>query len=321
LQSRPWLSRLSAVGLSLLTAVLLTDGYFMYILRAKAGMIREFFTEILAGQAPAPYAYRILLPRLYHGLSGCISLPVEVFVGAVVAMALFVSLVVLLWRIPQPRRQALFCGATYLLMDISMRYHAVQAWSYVEFCLLVVVLSLPPGRLRFAAVVIPLALLAVVNKETSIFLAPAAVCRQVMIAPQMSLRARIRARRFEVVVAAVATFAAAGIYLAMRASNPAGHIHSLAEIFRMNLHPKLLLLVGFYLVPILILLAAVWKRVGLHWLWVAPFVVAYLAFGVWIEIRVLLPLVALGLAQLARVMGRDDRPIAMPADHPAGSNA
>jgi hypothetical protein len=262
----------------------------------RAGRL-ESFDAIVAGTAPAPYRYRVLVP---YTIAPLVTLAGHVwphavalhridaiFVGAALA-ALLGSLYLYLcnwYPPPYALIGALFVSAT---MAIALRHHFYAPYSLLEPTLLILSLhAIYHGR---ASHVLVLGILASLNRETGILIPIALLVHE--------WRSRIYGRRFVTALAGVGlsilTLAALRLSL-----GPAPESITLDAVRAINLSPDGLAAASTNVA----LFAGVtgWGLAAAGWRHAPPFVrqqawiaVLYLpivaVFGVWYEVRLLMPL-------------------------------
>jgi hypothetical protein len=264
--------------------------------------------RIIDGSAPTPYRYRVLVPYTAETLRlvGSVALPGEMAFLAAYLLVDGIAFLLSLWCLYALLREwfseeqsligVFLAGISFF---VAMRDHAFQPWSYLEPALLALaLLAIERGEYGRVAIITAVASL---NRETALLL-PLAVGTVEL--GRHGLRAATRA-------AAPSAIVWVTIYGGLRlARGAAPRERPLIEIFSMNMQPHQLALS----------LAAWVAFLGLMWYWAAsglrraPQTVRHaaaiipvhvglvIAFGLWIEVRVLttlLPIIIpLGLSKI-----------------------
>ncbi len=265
---------------------------------------------VISDAAPSPYRYRVLVPFLAQGLSRFITVEQAylLFYLAVFPVALCALLALL--RRWYPTSQALIgVVLTAAVLPLSFRDHFFQPATWLEFVLVITALRLldrPVVDLRWYAVV---SVIAACNRETGILFG----FLLVVVTWPVPAGRRLRTA----VVAALPTVVYATIHLARGDAPPAEHnllARNLADL------PTVFTDVGLFLAIFAVLAIAGWRTAPAicrraAWL-LAPYLPLIATFGMWRQVRMLVPLVPImlgfGLGALAH-LDDDDTPRA-PAD-------
>jgi hypothetical protein len=276
----------------------------------RAGRLASFDT-ITAGTAPAPYRYRVLVP---YAIAPLVALadrvwPHDVSVHRIDAIFVFTALAAMLWSLclylrnwyPAPLALigVLLVAAT---MPIALRHHFYSPYSLVEPTFLILGLhAVYHGRARYVLI---LAVLASLNRETGILIPIALLVHE--------WRTRTYGRRFVTAMAGVGlsilTIAALRLSL-----GPAPESITLDAVRAINLSPE-----GFTAAATNVALFAGvtgWVLAAAGWrdspefvrqqAWIAALYLPIVAvFGVWYEVRLLMPLYPLLIPAIVAAVQR-----------------
>jgi hypothetical protein len=285
-------------------AVLMTVVYTDRISLPNTDKRIELHDSIIRGDAPSPYRYRLLVPFTAEALRrlGRITLPGRRAFNLAYAVTDLVSISTLLLALFAYFRHwfsdsVSLAGVLSACPPLFLAYHDhyYQPWSHLDACLLALGLhAIVRGR---PVAIWGIAAIATVNRETGGFVAVAALAEGLM---KWRAGGSLRAMRGGTVALLLATATYAGIRLARGDATP---VRGLADLLRLNLasdalgHAAILVAV-FYGVGWLFAIAsyrtAPAQVRAFSWV-LAPYLLLYLVFGVWIEIRVLMPTLPLVL--------------------------
>ena len=276
----------------------------------RAGRLASFDT-ITAGTAPAPYRYRVLVP---YAIAPLVALADRVWPHAdslhrIDAVFVVTALTALLWSVFLYLRNwyppmlaligALLVAAT---MPIALRHHFYSPYSLLEPTFLILGLhAIYHGRARHVLI---LAVLASLNRETGILIPIAHLFHE--------WRARTYGPRF------VAAMAGVGLsvltIVALRLSlGPAPESITIESVRAINLSPDGLKAAAtniplFAGVTGWVLAAAGWRHAPpfvRQQIWIAGFYLPIVAvFGVWYEVRLLMPLYPLLIPAIVAAVQR-----------------
>jgi len=276
----------------------------------RAGRLAAFDT-ITAGTAPAPYRYRVLVP---YAIAPLVALadrvwPHEVSLHRIDAIFVFTALAAMLWSLFIYLRNwyppqlaligALLVAAT---MPIALRHHFYSPYSLVEPTFLILGLhAIYHERVR---PVLILAVLASLNRETGILIPIASLIHE--------WRSGTHGRRFMTAMAGVGlsilTIAALRLSL-----GPAPESITLDAVRAINLSPEGLAtavtnVALFAGITGWVLAAAGWRRAPpfvRQQAWIAALYLPIVAvFGVWYEVRLLMPLYPLLIPAIVAAVQR-----------------
>ncbi len=312
------------LAIVLSVAAVLTFAYVFWIHLTELDPRFMLHNQIVTGEAPSPYQYRVLAPFLAEatiGLLGNLGMGREAgFIVTFIVLdflALSFSLYALLLFAKRwfSREQALvgmlFVAAT---MPIALREHYYQPWSLWEpgFFSLGLLLS---AQKRYWGLGLTVAL-ATLNRETAVFIPPLFALTQIDLIATLKRQSLWPKREMIAFGCYLAIWLAifAGVRLLF---GPAEPIHSPAELLSKNLSltgiANLLVNVPFFL--------------GFFWVfaiygikqappfirkaaWIVPlYLVPLIFYAVWSEIRLLMPLypVLIALA-LSHLFGKEEKP-------------
>lgn len=271
-------------------------------------------TDIIAGNADTPYQYRVLVPftiePAFRALSAYLpqtsaflwSYLIYDFVAiAFVLAGLFMFLK--LWFTPeQSLMGTLFAGAS---MAFALRDHYFQPWSILEAGLFTLALLLMFRRRYWLLALV--VLIASFNRETAVFLPLTFLITARHRSASGPIPGRSRALLLAAGYFAIWLVVFAGLHLVR---GNAELVDTLSEIWAVNINPAFAVKTATHLV---LFLGAFWifailglkrapdflRRGAL----VVPIYLAFIAvFGIWLEVRLLMPLypllIGLGLSYL-----------------------
>lgn len=253
------------------------------------------------GTAPSPYRYRILVPWLAEALSRVIGLERAYVVFYFVVFPVALCSLLRLLRTWYSTSVALIGTLiTASVLPLSFRDHFFQPATWLELVLMIWALQLlarPTVNLRWYAGV---SIVAALNRETGVLLGLLLVAVTWPVAPS---------RRRVTAIAALAPFATYALIRINRGiAPPAEH-----DLLARNLHdvPTAALQVGLFGAVLVFVALSAWRvapRVCRRAAWIVPPYLALIgAFGVWRQVRLLVPLlpIVLGIA-LTGLVALDD---------------
>ncbi len=311
---------LTAACVAVSLAACLTYNYMTHIERPNLQRRVELHREILRGQAPSPFRYRLLVPLAAEagaralGATGLVgpgwALSLAYVAHNLVALtAFFLALFYFLRRFHAPPLAllgVLFVGA---LLPVTLRDHYFQPWSLLEAALFgLAYLCTASGR---SWPLWPLTLLACLNRSTGVFLPVIFLLGALQ--PLRPGRGWLRANRGALARGVGLLALAAAVLLGLRLSQgQSPHVHSLAHFWAQNTSAGALLKAGLHWA---IFFGAGWLLLprGLsqappalrRLLWLVPlYLVPVFLFGIWREVRLLLPLYPLLAAVALFPLGR-----------------
>jgi hypothetical protein len=252
--------------------------------------------EIVSGTAGSPYRYRILVPFVLDPLIGLVARWTayrNAFLGTYAAYDAFAISFSLLATFAYLRRwfrsTMALAGTLYMavMMTLALRDHYFMPWSWIEPGLVAVALSLLVRGRR--AAILPLTVVAALNRETGLII-PLLLCAT-------SLAPGRRNGALGWCVSALAAWAI--VFFGLRwVLGGAAPYSSIPELWRSNTEPLHLVraivqvaLFGgalWFLVPAGIRHAPQFVRRSA--LVVPPYLIGVLLFGMWYEVRLLIPL-------------------------------
>lgn len=259
---------------------------------------------IIDGVARSPYQYRLLGPFVAEAVRGFL----EIFLTARYAFhgAYLVwnyisigSLLIATWALARDRigpSLGLLAGIVLTIpLMVSYVEQPYAPWSFIEPVFLVLgILLLERGR---NGLFIGVTVLATLNRETGLFLPLTALALSFVLAPGSHWRSHLR-------VGLYALGAWGCTYGSIRlVRGPADPILSMSEIVTGNLQPEQLVWTALYITVFLGPFWFLWLR-GLKRAdpylraasWIAvPLLALYLVFGLWREVRILLPLAPIAI--------------------------
>lgn len=268
----------------------------------------ELHQEILSGTAGSPYRYRILIPYLAEsliwlgnigGLSTKISFYLAYFIINVISISLFLLITYTFFSCFYSTKTSLI-GALFIggLIHIGMQDHYYQPWSITEGVFFVsALLLLQKGRVKLLWL---LTLFATLNRETGLLIPALIFFSQLH-------KAQLRLNLSEYLGVLYASFTWLTVFLGLRfVLGNAEHVIGLSDLMHMNLNHQQLakaFLNGFLLLGAwwIILLYAFWSgkiapELAGYWRIAWVYVPLVLIFGVWAEVRLLIPLYPLAIA-------------------------
>jgi hypothetical protein len=278
----------------------------------------ELHSQIMEKTAPSPYRYRILVPygaEALAKLAGPVLGERRALLAAygLIEAAALVALILILYRfclfffLPVPS----LVGALIanLSLVVALRDHYFQPWSLVNAVVFALAAVLLYKRKVFPFAV--LVLVAAFNRETSLLLPFLYLCTHAR---------REKPSRIAITFVILCSLAGGGYLLVRALQGSAPHIYQLSDILRKNIAPKYF---GFMALNLALFLGFVWmfsvrgfgrapafiRRLALF---VPLYMLLVLMFGVWKEVRLLMPLypvlIPAALAYLFPSGRRDDPP-------------
>ncbi|MFI5370371.1 MAG: hypothetical protein ACHQ52_02360 [Candidatus Eisenbacteria bacterium] len=287
--------------------------------------------QILDGTAVAPYRYRILVPLMCEALVRLLSTVLTLKQSFLLAYAvydaaaiLFLLIVLFAWFRALFSREQSLLGVLFVVavMPMALRGHYYQPWSLLEPGLFTAsLLSIYRRRYWLLALITAVATL---NRETGIFIPLAFLLSNVDIGSSRRDRAP-GVRQWPALCAGYVLLWAFvyGALRVMRGETP--HMYGLGEIWAANTAKHNLVNTPLH---IILFLGAFWAFAAMGYrhapaflkrvTWVVPpYVITSAMFGMWWEVRLLMPLypilVGLGLCYLYRGGVNDDGCLADPA--------
>lgn len=306
---------LSVLILILSVSAVVAYGYFTRIDRPNFEPRLELHNHIIAGTAPSPYRYRILVPFVMEGFFKALSTVLSTKAAFLLSYAIYDLLAVFLliatlfvWLKTWFSKEQALVGALFVAgtIPITFQDHYFQPWSLLEAGLFsAAFLAIHKRRYWLLAALVAVASL---NRETAVFI-PLAFF--LTIDMKGFLKRRTDTERKPVVLFGGLLLIWAAVYWGLRyCLGGAAHIATLGGILAQNttegsvLHALVngsLFLGGLWAFAVLGLRYApgFLKRVA----WIVPiYLIAVIAWGMWREVRLLMPLypvlVPLGLSFL-----------------------
>jgi len=270
-----------------------------------------FHERILRGDAPAPYRYRVLVPKSVELLRMEFAKQLGEDRAFQAAFALFDFLALLLllaslfaylriWFDPGMSLLGVF--AVSLTMLVAMADHFYQPWSLLEASLFPLALILI--RRDWTIAFLSLVVIGALNRETSVFLPLLYLLGHWTLYEEKG-SGHLPRRALAVALLAFALWAA--IQLSLRTMLGAAEpVHSLPQLLAKNLDTHSLARtarnLGQFMLPFVFFIVPGFRRapafVKRTTLLLPPYLAAYLIWGIWYEMRLLMPLYSV-LASLA----------------------
>lgn len=302
---------LLTAALLLAIALPLSLAHYTFIDRVYLDARMELHAQIINGSAESPYRYRVLVPFVAEGLIRILKGPVGwpawraflyayglVDAGLIAMLLGSLFLYLRRWLSWGFSMAGILGVAAVFPMTLFEQYF--QPWSYLETALLALTLVAAQSRRKelWAAICI---LLASLNRESGIF---AVLAFFLATFDFERLFSGLRQRTLRIDWKALLTTLGLGliwlaVFLGLRAwRGNTPQIHSLMELWQYNTRPDALLKTGVhwlaFIGPVAILAVCgmraapgVFRRL----VWLLPFyLVTILAWGIWSEVRLLLPL-------------------------------
>lgn len=259
----------------------------------------ELHSQIIQGNAPSPYRYRILVPFLCEAIKNILSILIDThraFLLAYVAFDLFAVFSALLslffWlRVWFSFEQALV-GVLFTssIIPVALRDHYFQPWSILEPAFLTIaLLSIVKKHYLLLAFIV---LISSLNRETALFIPLA------FLLSNLQGFNEPRGRRHLLLFGSFLSLWLA-IFLGLRLYlGDAPHIETIEGLISKNTSPRGLCLAlihwglflgGFWIFAILGLRDAPHLLKRLSWL-IPLYLVPILLWGIWYEVRLLMPL-------------------------------
>lgn len=259
------------------------------------GAVFEITRETLTGEYLAPYQYRVLFAYLFAPLAGALGEVAALWLFWFVALALFALLMDEWLREWAGEAQVgvWTLAALFLVLGFAWFQPNGLMWSLLEAIFwLAALLLIRSGRAWW---LLPLTLVATLNRETAVFL------------PLLALLTTRRWRlAFGMGIVWAATYGAIRLYY----GDVPVHV-TLAQIWHLNQERLPWFLLGLALFGWLPLLAVRGYRYADPFLqraaWAAlPYLAAIAVFGIWREFRLFLPLLPLALPLVIAYLERDE---------------
>lgn len=290
--------RLTLLFLLLSVSAILSYNYYELVEKRYVKQRINLQTDILSGDAPSPYRYRILIPLISEattvtltkaGLNTRAAFNISHFLINLFSISLFIYFSTLFFKRFFDFRTCLIgSGILSILLLLSLRDHYYQPWSITEAACAAFLFSRSkaPNILLMLSVIT----IATINRETGILLA--GIYFGVLIHQENSQKfSRILMKTSLVTIYAVF------LYIAIRyVQGNTEHIRSLSEILAKNMGSisKSLIIFTMFLAPIFIAAKNSFSEsIKLtfpysYYIW--AYLLLFSLFGVWYEIRVLLPI-------------------------------
>jgi hypothetical protein len=309
---------LIALLLILSVAAVIAYGYFYRVDVPHVEARMELHNQIIAGTAPSPYRYRVLVPFAAEACSQALAVAMpekKAFLLAYAAfdvLAVFLLLAMLsLWSRQWFSREQALIGSLFVAatMPIALQDHYFQPWSLLEAVLFTA--ALPAIYHRRYGLLAGVVVLASLNRETAIFIPLAFLFTSLDVMRSWKSTRRIDWQPIRMFCGMVLLWGI--VFLGLRYfRGSAVHVETIAgllvrnttveSLFRTLVHGSLFL-GAFWLFALLGIRHA--PRFLRQVSWIIPlYLVSVLLWGVWYEVRLLLPLypilVPLGLAFLFR---------------------
>lgn len=306
---------LSALILILSVSAVIAYGYFSRVDRPNYESRLELHNQIIVGIAPSPYRYRILVPIAGEFLTKALSVVFPIKAAFLLSyavydlLAIFFLLVILFfWLRTWFNREQALIGVLFVAgtMPIALQDHYFQPWSLLEAGLFsAALLAIHRKRYWLLALFVALASL---NRETAVFIPLAFL---VTIDMKSLLNARSRNEWKPILIFSGLFLIWAAIFLGLRYfRGSASHIETIEGLLAQNTTRGSL----FYtFVNGSLFLGGLWAFAFLGFRYAPSFIkrgaliiplylVTVMVWGVWKEVRLLMPLypilVPLGLSFL-----------------------
>jgi hypothetical protein len=168
---------LSALILILSVSAVIANGYFNRVDRLNFGLRLELHNQIIAGTAPSPYRYRILVPFVGEALTRALSTVLPAKISFLLAYAIydllavfFLLAILFYWLSTWFNEEQALIGVLFVAgtMPIALQNHYFQPWSLFEAGLFTAALfAIQRKRYWLLASLVALASL---NRETAVFI-------------------------------------------------------------------------------------------------------------------------------------------------------
>jgi hypothetical protein len=312
-----------ALILIISVSAVLAYGYFNRIDRPKYEARLELHNKILRGTAPSPYRYRVLVPFTGEALTRSFSVVLphkEAFLLSYLIydfLAIFILLYLLfIWSSIWFSREQALIGVLFVAgtMPIALQDHFFQPWSLLEVGLFTAaLLAIHSKRYWLLAAIVVLASL---NRETAVLIPLVFLLASLDQARFLKPGSRIEWK--PVVQAGGLLLLWAAVFLGIRYfQGSTAHTATIREVLAKNTTERGLFytfvngglfLGGFWVFAVLGFRYA--PRLIRRITWIVPlYLVTVLVWGVWYEVRLLMPLypvlVPLGLSFIFRRGMRD----------------
>lgn len=315
-----WRTHWIALATTITLAFMVSWIYFQRVEQPDFQSRLSLHNDIVSGHAPSPYNYRVLIPFTAEAIKLLLS---HVTVNERVAFMLAYSLIDVLSTFGFLVMAFVFFSKFYsekssllgvfvigALMHIGLQDHAYQPWSVLEaLFFLVALLAIYEKKTRHLWLLVALASL---NRETAILI-PAAM----FIHASQGFKVPDKADRVAIAAALLSWVLMYGLlrYLCGQAA----HVLSLSAILYINTRPSSLarlafngfMVLGFWWLLFWKGLFSSSSFIKRSWLILIVYAPLVLIFGVWFEVRLLLPLYPLLVATcLAFIEVSLDQPLA-----------
>jgi hypothetical protein len=295
-----WIALILIISVS----AVLAYGYFNRIDRPKHEARLELHGEIVGGTAPSPYRYRVLVPLAGEGMTRALSFVLSAKHAFLLSYLIYdlLAIFLLLWTLflwlrnwfsaEQALTGALFVAGT---IPIALQDHYFQPWSILEVGLFTASLLAIRGKRHILLAV--LVALATLNRETAVFIPVVYLLMTVdsVDSPRtgggFDWKPVLRAGALLIVWAV--------LYFGIRlVQGSAPHTTTVADLFARNITAGGL---SFAAVNVILFLGGFWifavlgfrhaPRIIRRIAWLIPlYLITILVWGVWKEVRLLMPL-------------------------------
>lgn len=303
----------AALWITSSAAAVVTLTYHKLVEAPQAAARAELHASIIAGTAGSPYQYRVLVPFVVEAARRLMDFVMSAESALLFAYVLYDFIAIWAFLILLGKLFATwFTGEQSLigsllvacLLPVSLRDHYYQPWSLLEATLFTAALLLMCRQregvesawrnyLGLAAVV----LVASLNRETAVFI-PVAFAAANFAPPRAMPREMVSRRK--ALLLTLGYLALWGVvFLALRwLRGPAEPVETIDSVLGRNLRPtalrNLFVNLGLFLGPLWFLTILGFRKAPIfvrRVAWVIPFyVVAVALWGVWYEVRLLMPL-------------------------------
>lgn len=280
--------------------------------RPNFALRKELQEAIVAGSADEPYRFRVLIPYLSdlvtRGLSSSVG---EYWVHAVWFLALNSMLLTIvfsvIWDLSDKlslHGRILATAIASIAWNVALYDHYYQPWSVAEAALVALAfLLLRRNLLNFLPLV---CLVATLNRDTGLLI-PISVFLYLMATSKQQIRSHA-------IPIALSLFSSLILFAALRVSvGPADMVNSLEQILQLNTSPRGLfyfaLNICLLALPIIIAsFSQEFRRSMRPWMVAfSPQFVLIVIFGIWAEVRLLVPYLVFLIPQLLALVDRNPR--------------
>lgn len=299
-------------------SAVIAQGYSSLVGQPNLARCLELHNQIIAGTAPSPYRYRILVPFIGQAFIRPFSAVVSTNAAFLLWYAFYDLLAVLLllsslflWLREWFSKEQALIGVLFVAgtMPIALQDHYFQPWSLLESGLFTI--SLLAMQRRQYWLVAFLVAIASLNRETGVFIPLAFLLERIDIVGVVKARPRISGR--SILLSGIFFLVWALIFFGLRLFlGSTLHVETIEGLFEHNITQDsvlhtfqngVLFLGGFWVFVVLGFSYApgIIRRVSV----MVPFyIIVIILGGVWYEVRLLMPLypvfIPLGLAFLYR---------------------